>query len=254
MQRYFLEENYEEGQTQVTVTGDVLHHVTHVLRMTCGVKVYLIFKGEESFKAELARIDKNSVNFKLLEKEAQHRELPVKVTIAQAFPKGDKLDWVAQKGSELGMDSLLSFPADFSNVKWDELKREKKQNRLLKIAQAAAEQSQRTHRPSVELLAGKQELLNKFSEYDLVLVAYEEEAKRGETSKFAQILTNLNGNEKILAIFGPEGGISLSEVKIFKEHGAIFLGLGRRIMRLETAPLYFLSAVSYERELRVNIF
>ncbi|MCC9977497.1 RsmE family RNA methyltransferase, partial [Streptococcus agalactiae] len=78
---------------------------------------------------------------------------------------------------------------------------------------------------------------------------YEESAKEGELSALAQNLQTVKAGDKLLFIFGPEGGISPKEIAAFEEVGAIKVGLGPRIMRTETAPLYALSVISYSAEL-----
>ena len=79
--------------------------------------------------------------------------------------------------------------------------------------------------------------------------AYEETAKAGELATLARELAKVESGQKILFIFGPEGGISPSEIDAFEEAGGLKIGLGPRIMRTETAPLYALSSVSYALEL-----
>ena len=149
----------------------------------------------------------------------------------------------------MGGQAFLVFPASASVVKWDAKKRMKRQQRLEKIAQEAAEQSHRQIVPSVELLETKQDLFERLDDYDVVLVAYEESAKQGEKSNAAKILSETKPDSRILAVFGPEGGLSRDEVDYFVEHKGILCGLGPRILRTETAPLYLLSAASYQWEL-----
>ncbi|MCP8609543.1 RsmE family RNA methyltransferase, partial [Acinetobacter baumannii] len=84
--------------------------------------------------------------------------------------------------------------------------------------------------------------------YDYILIAYEEEAKDGELSNFKQTLQQFNAQDKVLMIFGPEGGLSENEISLFSNTSTV-VGLGPRILRAETAPLYALSAISYEKEL-----
>ncbi|HCY0244664.1 TPA: RsmE family RNA methyltransferase, partial [Staphylococcus aureus] len=81
-----------------------------------------------------------------------------------------------------------------------------------------------------------------------ILIAYEEEAKDGELSNFKQTLQQFNAQDKVLMIFGPEGGLSENEISLFSNTSTV-VGLGPRILRAETAPLYALSAISYEKEL-----
>jgi 16S rRNA (uracil1498-N3)-methyltransferase len=245
--RYFLADQYHEGQQEVTVTGEIHHHLAQVLRAQNNEEVFLVFSGEESFLSQIKEITSSQVIFKLIAPEITQKELPIKVTIASALPKGDKLSFITQKATELGMANLIAFPSDFSNVKWDADKRKKKQQRLEKIAQAAAEQSGRTHQPAIKIVKDVKELLRHFLEYDLIIVADEEKAKKN--SNLPQLFNQISPNKKILAIFGAEGGFSNSERELFQKNKANLVGMGPRIMRCETAPLYFLSVVSFVWEL-----
>ena len=90
------------------------------------------------------------------------------------------------------------------------------------------------------------------NQYDYVLIAYEEQAKHGELSQFKQTIKQFKTQDRVLIIFGPEGGLSDSEISLFGNVSTI-VGLGPRILRAETAPLYALSAVSYEKIIEVKI-
>ena len=103
--------------------------------------------------------------------------------------------------------------------------------------------------PSVNLVANKKDFVDSFAQYDKVFVAYEEAARKDEKSALAKALSEVSAGEKLLFIFGPEGGITDKEIEAFTEAGAVCVGLGSRIMRAETAPMYALSAVSYALEL-----
>ena len=94
-----------------------------------------------------------------------------------------------------------------------------------------------------------QEIIAQFDSYDTVLVAYEESAKQGEKSHLAQVLSTCQPGTRLCVLFGPEGGFAPQEIEQFLQTGAKLCGLGPRILRAETAPLYLLSAVSYQMEL-----
>lgn len=177
-------------------------------------------------------------------------EMPVQVTIACGLPKGDKLEFIAQKGTELGMNGLIPFTAERSIVKWDDKKSGKKIERLQKIAQEAAEQSHRTKIPKVHDAHSFKQLLSVAEQYDIVLLADEEDAKSEKRHRFMDRLQEMKENnyQTILIVFGPEGGISRNESQALIEKGAKTISLGPRILRAETAPLYALSAISYEFE------
>ena len=250
MQRYFLEEKYEEIQfDKVEVTGEPLHHMYRVMRMKPGDQCFLAFSDQVVIQAQIDWIDEEKVILHELEKENQTKELPIAVTIASGFPKGDKLEWIVQKGSELGANQFLAFPSQFSVVKWDQKKQLKKEDRLKKIAQEAAEQSHRQVQPTIFFVNQLENLIEQFSHYDAVLVAYEESAKQGEQATLVQTLQSLHSGQSLLLIFGPEGGFAPNEIDLFVQSGAQVCGLGPRILRAETAPLYALSAISYHFEL-----
>ena len=94
------------------------------------------------------------------------------------------------------------------------------------------------------------ELLAEAEKYSKVLIAYEEDAKAGEGSILVNTLENLGPGDSLLFVFGPEGGLAPEELVAFRKAGHKSCALGPRILRAETAPLYALTAVSYEMELR----
>ncbi len=248
MQRYFLTEEYQPKE-QFVLSGENYHHIVRVMRMEPGQRVYLAFSDQQAIIAEITEITDQEVHLKEIEKEQSEKELPSKITIASGYPKGDKLDWIVQKGTELGAYGFIGFPAKTSVVKWDAKKRAKREQRLNKIAQEAAEQAHRQLAPQVELLDNISSFYHKLKEYDLVLIAYEESAKQGETAALAQSLQKSLPVSRILAVFGPEGGLAPEEITKLTEAGGTLCGLGPRILRTETAPLYLLSAASYQWEL-----
>lgn len=229
---------------------DLLKHLFSVLRLQEGEQLIFVFDQGEKWQAKLT--DREAALFELEKPVAADKELPVQVTLACAYPKGDKLELVAQKATELGVHQIWGFPGQWSVVKWDAKKLAKRQEKLRKVVLGAAEQSKRDLLPQVELLANQAELLERMDQFDHVLVAYEEEAKAGERSRLAQVLRQLTAGQKLLLLVGPEGGISPQEISSYQEHGAQLVGLGPRILRAETAPFYLLSAISYELELSRN--
>lgn len=248
MQQYFVQgpvSNPYQVQDK-----DLLKHLFSVLRLQEGEQLIFVFDQGEKWQAKLT--DREAALFELEKPVAADKELPVQVTLACAYPKGDKLELVAQKATELGVHQIWGFPGQWSVVKWDAKKLAKRQEKLRKVVLGAAEQSKRDLLPQVELLANQTELLERMAQFDHVLVAYEEEAKAGERSRLAQVLGQLTAGQKLLVLVGPEGGISPQEISSYQEHGAQLVGLGPRILRAETAPFYLLSAISYELELSRN--
>lgn len=245
MQQYFVNGRAEK---LVTITDkDTIKHMFSVMRLTEGDEVVLVFDDGIKRLAKVA--DSVAHTFDIVEELADNVEMPVQVTIASGFPKGDKLDLVTQKATELGASAIWAFPGDWSVVKWDGKKLAKKEEKLTKIALGAAEQSKRNRVPEVCLFEQKSDFLAQLAQFDKVFIAYEETAKAGELARLARELARVKTGDKLLFIFGPEGGISPKEIEAFEQAGGIKVGLGPRILRTETAPLYALSAVSFAVEL-----
>lgn len=248
MQRYFVANEQMTDQV-VTIKGDDVKHIVKVMRMAQDDEIICINETGQTTKCKIITIGDTEVTAEVIEFLSQNHELPVNVTIAQGLPKGDKLDLIVQKGTELGASAFIPFDASRSIVKWDRKKVEKKVERLSKIAKEAAEQSYRQTVPSVQNVVSFKELLTKSIEYDVKIVAYEEQAKSGETSNLVKALNSSKLGSRILVVIGPEGGLTEDEIKHLERANFILCGFGPRILRTETASLYLLSAVSYHFEM-----
>lgn len=247
MQRYFVEaEAFKENS--VEISGDDAHHIVRVMRMAVGDEIICV----SHYRSALCRIEimsPNKVQAKIETWLEEEVELDHDVTIAQGMPKGDKLELVVQKGTELGAKHFLPFYTARSVVKWANEKASKKTSRLQKIAKEAAEQSHRQRVPTVSLPITFKSLLESSDEYELKIVAYEEEA-RNNKNELPYLLQSLEVGQSILFVVGPEGGFTTEEITQLREHHFHVCGLGPRILRTETASLYFLAALSYETELK----
>ncbi|WP_366535881.1 16S rRNA (uracil(1498)-N(3))-methyltransferase, partial [Streptococcus agalactiae] len=151
MQQYFVNGKADDF---VTIEDkDTIKHMFNVMRLTEDDQVVLVF--DDAIKRLAKVVDSSSNRFQILEELDSNVEMPVQVTIASGFPKGDKLDLVTQKATELGAAAIWAFPADWSVVKWDGKKLAKKEDKLAKIALGAAEQSKRNRLPQVRLFEKK---------------------------------------------------------------------------------------------------
>lgn len=245
MQQYFIK---GKAQSPLVITDkDTAKHMFSVMRLKEGDQVTLVF--DDGVKRLARVLDPIQQSLEIVEELADNTELPVQVTIASGFPKGDKLELIAQKVTELGASAIWAFPADWSVAKWDSKKLAKKSEKLEKIAQGAAEQSKRNLIPEIRLFDKKAAFLAALTDFDRIIVAYEESAKEGESAALVEAVRGLDKGDKLLFIFGPEGGLSPEEIATFGQAGAVSAGLGPRILRAETAPLYALTAVSVMLEL-----
>ncbi|MFO1443405.1 16S rRNA (uracil(1498)-N(3))-methyltransferase [Bacillus sp. Bva_UNVM-123] len=247
MQRYFV--NQLASDNCFTISEDDYHHIVRVMRMQIGDQIICVDSQNKSSICILVEITEFLVTAKIVKWIEATSELPINVTIVSGLPKGDKLEWIIQKGTELGAYQFIPFISGRSVVKWDEKKGVKKVERWQKIAKEAAEQSHRTVLPLVMNPINLKSLLKMSEKFDYKVIAFEEEAKLGEARLFSKTLCEIKTGQSLLFVFGPEGGLTEHEVSTLTENGFRTCGLGPRILRTETAPLYALSAVSYHFEL-----
>lgn len=242
MQRYFLPANGTIGD-KVWMAEQDIHHISTVMRSDIGDQLIVNFTNG-SFMVEITDLS-GGVEVRIIEALDIDVELPVHVAILSGLLKNDKYEWMIQKATELGASTFYPYQADRSVTKWDN-KAHKKLERLGKIVKEAAEQSYRQVVPDIQFVESRQAAEQLTAAYDHVIIAYEESAKNGEQSALVDTFRRLKAGDRVLMIFGPEGGLSDKEIEQFN---GIKAALGPRILRAETAPLYALAALSYQLEL-----
>lgn len=248
MEQYFVNSTITSDQFRLDDREQYKHIIT-VLRHQVGDELFFVDEHSDLFHATLAEIEPGQAIFDVEKSDKPTTELPVQVTIACSLSKKDKVEWITQKSTELGATKIIFFNSRYSIMQWKNNVVEKKLQRLQEIAKNAAQQSKRRVIPTVSFMK-KFDDLTKLDD-EVKLVAYEESAKQGETSKLHQVLTH-NQTGSIVGVFGPEGGFSPEEVDTLVTNGYSSIGLGPRILRAETAPMYLLSVISYNYELRMN--
>ena len=163
--------------------------------------------------------------------------MPINITLYQGLPKADKLEFIIEKSTELGACKIVPVEMRFSIAK---VKNEdKKIVRWNKIAESAAKQSKRNVIPLIEQTIKVNEMIKELEQYDLILVAYENESKQTLKDVLAKVPKDKINN--LALIIGPEGGVDSKEIDLLIQSGAKCISLGKRILRTETAPIALLS-------------
>ena len=236
MTRFFVTEEALAAQVPV-LTGDNAAHAK-VLRMKVGENLLLCDgQGREA----LCRIADTDYSLEVLERRESSSEAAVAVSVYMAFPKGDKLEHVIQKATELGAREIVTFPSSRCVSRPDEKSLKKKLERWQKIAASAAEQSGRGRIPEVIVLDSFQNALARGAASDMPNVFYENE----HATTLRQALSSKE-YKSVSILSGPEGGLEEAEIQAAREAGFRICTLGNRILRCETAPLCGLSAVMYD--------
>ena len=233
MQRYFanIDKDYFAH-----LNPDDEHHVSHVMRMKKNDEIEVVHEG----KVFLCRIeDFNPLRIVVIHEIENDVELKEDITLLFALTKGDKIDLVLQKATELGVKKVALVESERTVVTYEGKDQEKKLMRFNKIMKEASEQS---HRLVVPSLLGIYNLKNLPQEVfsDINYVAYEKDANDTDS-----IFSKVTKGKSITILIGPEGGFSEQEINRLTSLGFIRTSLGKRILRAETAAIYALSVLGY---------
>lgn len=230
------------NEEQVHIVGEDAHHITNVMRLRAGAEVICSNGEGRDVIARILTAGTKEVLLSVVEELQDSRELRLSITIAQGLPKSDKMEWILQKGTELGAARFVPFTSRRTVVQLDSKKESKKLERWAKIVKEAAEQSHRSRVPAIDPVLSWKGLLKLALEADLALLAYEAESGAQVGDVVKPYLTERNDDRydrpiRILVAIGPEGGFDPSEVEEAVQSGWRAVGLGRRILRTETAAM-----------------
>ena len=247
MYKFFVNDE-QIRENEVIIIGEDVNHIKNVLRLNVEDTIIVCNRSTyQSFICSIQQIDSEKIMCKIQEELKVSRETNTYIHIFQGLPKADKLEWVIEKCTEIGVKEITPVVMQRTIVKLDEKDKAKKLERWQKIAEVAAKQSQRDIILKVNPVINFKNIFEKVKDYDIVLVAYEEEK---ETTLKQILRTNKFNNEnmKIAVIIGPEGGIEKSEIEQCIENKIPPITLGKRILRTETVALVVSSNILYELE------
>lgn len=237
MQRYFV----KGTPSNIIFSENDIFHMTKVMRFRINDKIEVVM-DEKLYLCEI--INLNPIEVKILLEVDEKRELNNDVTLIYCLPKGDKLDLVIQKATELGVSRIIGVISSRTIVHLKEEDIPKKIVRYQRIIKEACEQSKRLKEPKFENIIPFKELDN-FS-FDHKFIAYEDEAIHGKS--LYSFLENVNSSESIAILVGPEGGFSSDEVQECQKIGYEAISLGKRILRSETAAIMACGIISFMLE------
>ncbi len=247
MPRFFIDPAavFWDGDKQyVRITGDDAHHITHVLRTRMGEHLVACASDGVVYEGEMTAAGAE-VLLRVTQTGTVDTEPPYRAAVYQALVKGDKMETVIQKAVELGAAVIVPVATSRAVVKLDEKDAKKKVERWQKIAQEAAKQCGRGIIPTVAMPMSFREAVKQAAADALPLFCYE-----GEGTVPLPTLYRQREDPTTVSLFvGPEGGFSDEEAAFARACGMQMCGLGRRILRTETAALFVLSCLSAAYEL-----
>jgi len=252
MPKFFVRQN-QVDDGKIVINGQDVKHIRNVLRAKVGEELEICnSETGENFLCSILEFNKDKIWCNIEQKIQEETESNVKVTIFQGLPKADKMEYIIQKSVELGVYDITPVDMKRCVVKLDEKNANKKIERWQKISEVAAKQCGRNIIPQINNVINIKKLCEIVENYDIVLVAYENEENNSLKNELSQIKSTIINNQsqefKIGIVIGPEGGLEKQDVENLERNGAKIITLGKRILRTETVALNVLSIIMYELE------
>jgi 16S rRNA (uracil1498-N3)-methyltransferase len=241
MRRFFVPREVFSEETAV-ITGSDAHHIRNVLRLKCGDRIRLFDGSGLEYIATISAMTDAGVKLRLEEKISSEEESPLRLSIGQALLKARKMDFIVQKMTELGVFALYPFTCERTIPTGDMGKISHKKERWEKIAVEAAKQCNRHILPVIHDVQHLTSTLADCRKNDLKIMLWE----KVSDNNLKRVLTQSPATERVCALIGPEGGFSAYEAEEAVRAGFIPVGLGRRVLRAETATLAIISIIQYE--------
>ncbi|MBE6642533.1 MAG: 16S rRNA (uracil(1498)-N(3))-methyltransferase [Ruminococcaceae bacterium] len=242
--RFFVDSESIEGST-IVLKNEAAQHISRSLRMTAGEKIVVCDTQKKEYLCVLETFSSDSVTARIEDVTRNVSEPLYDAVVYQACPKSDKMDTIVQKAVELGACGIVAFMSDRCIARYDEKGFEKKCARWQKIAEEAAKQSGRGCVPYVRWLPNLKSVISEITQDGIGFMCYEDE----DGLSLKGLLSEADDCKRFGFIIGPEGGFSEKEADECRMNGIKTVGLGKRILRTETASGYVLACLSYEKEL-----
>lgn len=249
MYKFFVPGNQIEEDI-INIIGTDVNHISNVLRLKIDDEILVTNKdNEKTYLSKIVKFSKENIICRIIKNKEDTTESNIYIDIYQGLPKSDKMEYIIQKTTELGVKNIIPVDMERCVVKIDKKSESKKIERWQKISEVAAKQSKRDYIPKIGNIIKIEDICNITSKYDIILLAYEDENKTTIKDELKRIKQKSDNKLKIGIIIGPEGGVSEKEVNKLISSGIKCVSLGKRILRTETAPIVMVSDIIYEFEL-----
>lgn len=241
MSKFFVPPECIKGN-QALIVGPEAHHILDVMRLKKGDRIQAFDGAGKLYRGKILDTQARKVKLQI---ESVRKSPPVanlRITLVQAVPKKNKMDYIVEKCTELGVDSIIPTQTSRTIVKLGRERQGSRKLRWERIAQEAAKQCGRSTIPQIKDLIPWKEILTILNDFDLKLLPCLSE----KAQKLKDILRVQKRPRRIAIFIGPEGGFSPQEIRQACDSGCIAVSLSENVLKTDTAAVSALAAVTYE--------
>ena len=223
-------------RAQLCLGEEASRHIARVLRMQTGREL-ILFNGQGGeYRASITAVDKRRVEVALTAFDAIERESPLQITLGIGISRGERMDWVMQKATEMGVTAITPLFTGRTEVRLSGARLEKKHQHWRQVVAAACEQCQRNRLPQIDLPQALGDWLPRVAAARRFVLHH----RSGDGA-----LDTAVKPESVALLIGPEGGLDNAEITAAEARGFAPLALGPRVLRTETAPLVAISLLQH---------
>lgn len=252
MSKFYISPESIKGNIAL-ITGKEAHHILDVMRLKRGARIEVFDGRGKLYQGKILDIQGKKVKAEIEYLRQQRQVSNLQIALVQALPKKNKMDYIVEKCTELGVDSIIPVQTIRTIVKLNKQRGALRRKRWQRIAREAAKQCGRTTIPQVANLVSWQGLLSSLGNFDLKLIFCLKEGLEGIKDILRAPLEkdSLTGRgqskpRKIAILIGPEGDFSPEEIQQAEDFGCIAVSLGKNVLKSDTACVCALSILNYE--------
>ena len=237
MSRFYIKPEDIRGD-DIYIGGDEAHHILDVMRLKRGDRVIAFDGLGNEYNGLISEAKRKSLVISIQSRREQPA-LKAKITLAQAIPRSEKMDYIVQKCTELGVSSIIPMVTERTVVKLDKSREARRRARWIKIATGAAKQCGRSDVPEIKKVLGFKDIFRSVENYALKIMP----SLTGERKCLTDLVSNRKC-ENIIVFIGPEGGFSPKEIELAVDCKVNPVSLGPYILKSDTAAVATLAILN----------
>jgi 16S rRNA (uracil1498-N3)-methyltransferase len=240
MSRFFVPPEAVKGNS-ITISGKEAHHIIDVMRLKVSDRVVTFDGTGKEYAGIISGISRNLLTVEIAKTRLLSEKMSSKITLLQALTKKEKMDYIVEKATELGVYSMIPVITARTIPDWDKEKRQAQADRWRKIAREAAKQCGRADVPAVSEITNFMDAIKKSGSFNACFIAVLSDSTMPLKQAIAGSLP-----ARIAIAIGPEGDFTADESNAAMENGFKAVNLGPRVLKSDTAGLALLSILDYE--------